>query len=99
MKTRTDRRTRPEGGATCGERTRFRLSKRGTPSQRFVASPKAAHPAQTTSVPITVPRPATVEGASEPISGSPDSAFQLYIREIGQTKLLTPEEEVSLARR
>ena len=28
-----------------------------------------------------------------------DSAFHLYVREIGQTKLLTPQEEVQLARR
>lgn len=28
-----------------------------------------------------------------------DSAFHLYVREIGQTKLLTPKEEVQLARR
>jgi RNA polymerase primary sigma factor len=28
-----------------------------------------------------------------------DSAFRLYIREVGETKLLTPEEEIKLARR
>ena len=28
-----------------------------------------------------------------------DSAFHLYVREIGQTKLLTPKEEIQLARR
>src|SRR6187402_747751 len=28
-----------------------------------------------------------------------DSAFHLYVREIGQTKLLTPQEEVQLAKR
>jgi RNA polymerase primary sigma factor len=32
-------------------------------------------------------------------SYSGDSAFHLYVREIGQTKLLTPKEEIQLARR
>ena len=30
---------------------------------------------------------------------SGDSAFHLYVREIGQTKLLTPKEDIQLARR
>jgi RNA polymerase primary sigma factor len=35
----------------------------------------------------------------EPQAYTGDSAFHLYVREIGQTKLLTPKEEVQLARR
>jgi len=45
-----------------------------------------------------------VSSASEfaepgPIGSSRGDAFQLYLREIGQVKLLTPEEEIALARR
>src|SRR5262245_44597704 len=36
---------------------------------------------------------------AEPLIYSGDSAFHLYIREIGETKLLTPSEEIQLARR
>lgn len=47
--------------------------------------------------------PAPVEQAPpvhvEPQAYTGDSAFHLYVREIGQTKLLTPKEEVQLARR
>jgi RNA polymerase primary sigma factor len=54
---------------------------------------------------IEVPRVAVappVTAAPMPTESTPhsgDSAFHLYIREIGQTKLLTPQEEVQLAKR
>ena len=35
----------------------------------------------------------------EPRSRTQDSAYTLYLREIGQTKLITPEEEIVLAKR
>lgn len=38
-----------------------------------------------------------VAAANEAYTG--DSAFHLYVREIGQTKLLTPQEEIALAER
>src|SRR5436190_5453912 len=44
---------------------------------------------------LPVPKPRV----SDPIPYSGDSAFHLYIREIGETKLLTPQEEIALARR
>jgi len=49
-----------------------------------------------------VPIPVPVEPAAPPAERqtySGDSAFHLYVREIGQTKLLTPKEEIQLARR
>src|SRR5436309_6218662 len=41
--------------------------------------------------------PAEVETARGTYDG--DSAFHLYLREIGQTRLLTPAEEIELAKR
>ena len=50
--------------------------------------------------------PIRIKRATEPVPAptearvyTGDSAFHLYIREIGETKLLTPKEEVQLARR
>lgn len=37
--------------------------------------------------------------ASESVAYTGDSAFHLYLREVGQTPLLTPKEEVQLARK
>src|SRR5438046_2241574 len=42
---------------------------------------------------VEVPRPA------ERLARSQDNAYSLYLREIGQTKLLTPQDEVILAKR
>src|SRR5690349_2172494 len=57
--------------------------------------------------PIAPPEP--IEMVAAPVAKSTpepehrdyggDSAFRLYIREIGETKLLTPQEEIQLARR
>jgi len=46
-------------------------------------------------------RPEPQSGAAEAISGEPSTrdAFQLYLREIGEVKLLTPKEEIVLAGR
>src|SRR5438045_293247 len=42
-------------------------------------------------------RPAPVEEMRQPYDGN--TAFHLYLREVGQSKLLTPKEEVTLAKR
>jgi len=47
--------------------------------------------------PAVAPAAPATPVESQPYNG--DSAFHLYVREIGQTKLLTPKEEVQLARR
>src|SRR5947207_9071924 len=47
-------------------------------------------------VPVGI-EPAPVEARGEIYDG--DTAFRLYLREVGQTPLLTPQEEIELARR
>jgi RNA polymerase primary sigma factor len=60
---------------------------------RAAANLIAAAPTQ------TLPAPAPAE--TEIVSAAPEHAdtLQLYLREIGQVKLLTPQEEITLARR
>src|ERR1043165_677149 len=55
----------------------------------------------TSVLPITAPTPETREIDPTPpaYTDSPRDALQLYLREIGQVKLLTPQEELALARR
>ena len=43
--------------------------------------------------------PPTDDKAAERRPYGPDSAYHIYLQEIGQTKLLTPQEDVTLARR
>src|SRR5207253_2410968 len=73
-----------------GRRGRKRLIK---PARvKTVALPKLAG-----SRPGVSTEPAPVEAQHSSYDG--DTAFHLYLREIGQTPLLTPQEEIELARR
>src|SRR5881394_2611542 len=68
----------------------FTTARRGRPAG---AKPEPA---------VRLPAPARPAVSVSPVehqSYTGDSAFHLYVREIGQTKLLTPQEEIQLARR
>lgn len=49
-------------------------------------------------VPVVVEATPAAESSERPLSPGRD-AFELYLREIGQTPLLTPQEEIALAKR
>ena len=67
-----------------------RSAKRIAPA--FVSSKPSSPATQSAAVESPVPQ-------VEAHAYTGDSAFHLYVREIGQTKLLTPQEEVQLAKR
>lgn len=58
-------------------------------------APPTVVPAPAAPVAARAPEPVPTEAGAY----TGDSAFHLYVREIGQTKLLTPKEEIQLARR
>jgi RNA polymerase primary sigma factor len=68
----------------------FTAARRG---RRVAAKPEPTVCAPAPAGPVIAPSPV------ERQQYTGDSAFHLYVREIGQTKLLTPQEEVQLARR
>ena len=90
MKTKRNRTLKPTR-KDCAQRHSKRVVSR---ARKPVATEPEA-PARIQPVPEPVPAPAPAE--ARVYTG--DSAFHLYIREIGETKLLTPKEEVQLARR
>ena len=64
----------------------------------------ASQPRSETELPASegnpeVVAPKVAEPAVQPYPSAGRDAYELYLREIGQTPLLTPEEEVALARR
>ena len=68
----------------------------------IAASPASRLPSSRVPSKVSPPvaRPATESPApTESLPYTGDSAFHLYLREVGQTPLLTPKEEVQLARR
>jgi RNA polymerase primary sigma factor len=72
-----------------------RHSKRAAarPRKRITVALETSMPAP----PVAAVEPPAPRAEAQAYTG--DSAFHLYVREIGQTKLLTPEEEVQLAKR
>ncbi len=66
---------------------------------RLPRSARMPAPAPVAAPPRPAPEP--VPGSREPLAEAPPTgdALQLYLREIGQVKLLTPQEEIALARR
>lgn len=76
--------------ASAGARLpKLRLAARGRTSAR--QSPAACTVAAITAMPAT--------RETRPIESSHGDAWQLYLREIGKVKLLTPQEEIALAGR
>jgi len=81
-----------------------------TPRRRLVSQRPATNPALPASIKITAVPALTedvhvereskpVDNFSQPIPADYEArtAFSLYLREVGQTKLLTPQEEIELA--
>jgi len=96
MRTRPNRRLRVRS-LKCTSRPAKRMHKpenRGVKVSVAAIEPAAPPKLQADMSLLPVPKP-----RAEPIPYSGDSAFHLYIREIGETKLLTPAEEIALARR
>ena len=81
--------------------TKAKPSKARRPARKTVVAVKPATPtAANLSEPPAVPPAAAIEPAPverERQSYDGDSAIKLYLREIGQVKLLTPQEEIELA--
>ncbi len=66
--------------------------------QRFMTQPKQGI-APAPSVVRVPPAAGALPAVPEILRHTGDSAFHLYVREIGETKLLTPKEEMELAKR
>lgn len=88
MKKLSNKKSSSTTRAAGNKRGRSVATRRGRQSARAAAPVTAALAAPAESDPLPA-LPASVRG----------DAFQLYLREIGQVKLLTPKEEIALAKR
>ena len=79
----------------CGQRHSKRTAAQARKPARGVA--KLSNRVRPVSIPDPVSKEVPVRVEHHAYTG--DSAFHLYVREIGQTKLLTPQEEVVLSKR
>jgi RNA polymerase primary sigma factor len=92
MKTKRNRVTKA-GRRDCAQRHSKKLAARPRPR-----SPRSIETVREIAAPaVKVVETPGIPAEAQVYSG--DSAFHLYVREIGQTKLLTPKEEIALARR
>src|SRR5689334_8544991 len=69
--------------------------------EKSLTPPPAASPDTEFEAPVKAPKDTATEAPPSRERGSydGDTAFKLYLREIGQVKLLTPAEEIELAAR
>jgi RNA polymerase primary sigma factor len=99
VKTANNRARPQRRSAGC---SRIRLPSRGTsrPSRRSSIDSQPVHsktPTSASAAPKPIVQPTA--SSSERASYEADSAIKLYLREIGQVRLLTPQDEIDLAAR
>jgi len=89
--------------ASKKQRAKKKPARRNKPvatAQRFQGRRKATAPAPTVQPPVHITReedyPPVSDRERAPYDG--DTAIKLYLREIGQVKLLTPQEEITVKR-